>query len=319
MKFVFFGTPSYAANVLIKLNKEFKAKDGTSPVVAVVTQEPKPFGRKKLLKYSSVDTWAHKHNVPIYFDSNKLIEDGINADIGILAAYGEILPEKIINYFRYGILNIHPSLLPKYRGASPVQAAIVSEEKETGGTIIKLDQEMDHGPIIAQFKEEILNNDTTETLRNRLFERSTQVLIEALPAYISGKIKLKPQDDTKATYTKLIKKEHAYIPFEYFKAALEGKEIKDEWIIPFVKNYSLHPTYDSLERFVRAMNPWPIAWTLLRSSSYKGQATLDERVEGLRLQIHSASIEDGKLVPQKVQLEGKSTVDWKQFRDAYKI
>ena len=187
MRVVFFGTPEYVLPVLNRVHKTFKSRGEKSPVVAVVTQKPKPSGRKKQLEYSAVDTWAHKKGIKRYFKASDLIEKCIEADLGILASYGEIIPKKVIKHFPYGILCIHPSLLPKYRGASPVQATILSGETETGVTIIKIDEKLDHGPIISQFKEEVLPDDTTESLRNRLFNKSAEVLSTLIPAYIQGK------------------------------------------------------------------------------------------------------------------------------------
>ena len=174
MKIVFFGTPDYVLPVLEQVHKKIKGKIG-SPVVAVVTQSPKPAGREKKITFSPVDAWAHKRKIPIYYKSSDLIKDGPEADFGVLAAYGEIIPVGVINNFKYGILNLHPSLLPQFRGASPVQGAIASGATQTGVTVIKLDQKLDHGPILSQFKEQLLPEDTTDTLRERLFSRGADV------------------------------------------------------------------------------------------------------------------------------------------------
>ena len=191
MRIVFFGTPAYCIPILNKIQKKFKEKNSDMPIVAVVTQKPKPVGRKQFITYSAVDTWAFKRKIPVFYSSKEFLDANIKADLGILTAYGEILPKDIINYFPFGILNIHPSLLPKFRGASPLQAAIVSNEKETGSTIIKIDEKMDHGLIVAQFKEEISKEDNYKSLGERIFEKSAQVLVNLMPAYLKGKIKLK--------------------------------------------------------------------------------------------------------------------------------
>ena len=117
MKIVFFGTPSYAVPILDALRKEFESAKVKS-VVAVVTQAPKPTGRKQLLTYSPVDDYAYKRKIPIFHSSRELLQKGVEADLGVLAAYGEIIPSEVIKLFPKGILNIHPSLLPKFRGAS---------------------------------------------------------------------------------------------------------------------------------------------------------------------------------------------------------
>ncbi|PJC27986.1 methionyl-tRNA formyltransferase, partial [Candidatus Shapirobacteria bacterium CG_4_9_14_0_2_um_filter_39_11] len=120
-------------------------------------------------------------------------------DVGVLASYGKILPSEILAIPKYGILNIHPSLLPKYRGASPVQAAILAGDKETGVSIIKMDEKVDHGPIVAQFAEKILLTDTAESLYQHLFTSGAEVLLTILPAYLKDQIELRQQNDSQST------------------------------------------------------------------------------------------------------------------------
>lgn len=287
MKIVFFGTPSYVLPILTAIHKKFVTGPGRSPITAVVTQPPKPVGRKQVLVYSPIDKWAHEHKIPIYYSANELTENPPDATLGVLASYGEIVKKDVINLFPQGILVIHPSLLPKYRGASPVPAAIANGDDETGCSIIKMDEKMDHGPVITQFKEEILPEDTTETLRNRLFEKSADVLVEMLPAFIQGKIKPKKQNDDKATFTKLMRKEDGFI------------------------DLSVEYEPYNVNQFIRAMSPWPGAWTLLRFSAS------DEQVKK-RLKLLKSHVEDGKLVLDEVQLEGKVPVTWKQFLEGHK-
>jgi methionyl-tRNA formyltransferase len=285
MKIVFFGTPDYVLPVLTTLHRKFVTGPGKSPVVAVVTQSPKPVGRKQVLTYSPIDKWAHEHKLPIFYKAADLLEANLDAEIGVLASYGEIMKNEVINLFPQGILVIHPSLLPQYRGASPVPAAIKNGDKVTGVTIFRMDEKMDHGPIVTEFKEEILDSDTAGVLRNRLFEKSAEVLAETITPYIQGKIKLKKQDDNAAIYTKLTTKQDGFIE-------LQGSD-------PL-----------QVERFIRAMYPWPGAWTLLSSSGApKGQAK--------RLKLLKSHLENEKLVLDEVQLEGKSPVTAKQFFDAY--
>ncbi len=285
MKIVFFGTPEYVLPILKAVHKKFVTGPGKSPIVAVVTQTPKPVGRKQILTYSPIDKWAHERKIPIYYSASELLENPPDATLGILASYGEIIKKDVINLFPQGILVIHPSLLPKYRGASPIPAAIISGETITGCSIIRMDEKMDHGPIIIQFKEEISPDDNSETLRNRLFEKSADVLIEMLPAYIQGKIKPKTQDHEKATYTKLLKREDGFIDLT-----------KDSSSI-------------ACHNFIRAMQPWPGAWTLVKLSPN------DEAKK--RLKLLKSHIEEEKLVLDEVQLEGKDLVTWKQFKNGY--
>lgn len=317
MKIVFFGTPEYVVPVLDALHKSFREKSGASPIVAVVTQSPKPTGRKQILSYSPVDTWAHKKEVPIFFDSQKLIKSGIKADVAVLAAFGQIIPKNVLEYFRYGIVNIHPSLLPKYRGASPVQATIAAGDKVTGVTFIKLDELMDHGPILSQFKEDTRDEDSSETLRDRLFVRSAEVIPSLLQAYVGGKVKPKEQDHKKASYTRLLKKEHGFINPKALDAIISGRDFDKDWEVGFIKDFVTHYSPITVHQFLRAMSPWPGVWTEVK---LKGQGS---RVKIVRLKILKAHIEPTStidyqsLIIDTIQLEGKSPVSWKQFKEAY--
>ena len=285
LKIVFFGTPDYVLPILTSLHKKFVTGPGKSPIVAVVTQSPKPTGRKQVITYSPVDKWAHEHKIPIHYSASELAVDSVKADVGILASYGEIIDKGVIDLFPHGILVIHPSLLPKYRGASPVLEAIMAGETVTGVTIFKMDKKVDHGPIVSQFREDIFPDDTTETLRARLFERSAEVLVELLTPYLQGKITPKVQDDRQASFTKIMTRKNGFID-------LNKKSPEDA------------------ERFIRAMQPWPLAWTTVRISP------TDRGVR--RLKIHKAHLEGAKLVLDEVQLEGKERVSWKQFNEGYR-
>ena len=277
MKIVFFGTPDYVLPILTTIHKKYVTGPGKSPIVAVVTQSPKPTGRKQILNYSPVDKWAHEHKIPIYYKSNDIIKENLDADLGVCASFGEIIPELVINYFKFGILNIHPSLLPKYRGVSPVPEALKNGDTKTGITIIKMDEKMDHGPIVVQSKEEVFPDDTGESLRTRLFQKSVDILIETIEPYLKGKIKLKEQNHNEAIFTKILTKQDGFLE-------LTGCD----------------PV--STERFIRAMQPWPGAWTL---------------IDGKRLKILQEHLENEKLVLDEVQLEGKNPVTYQQFKEGY--
>ncbi len=203
-------------------------------------------------------------------------------EVGILASFGHILPPEILDLPQKGILNIHPSLLPKYRGPSPCQLAILNGEKKTGVTIIKLDEKVDHGPVATQSEEEIKPDDTAESLYQRLFALGARTLLAILPAFTANKIELREQDHVQATYSQMLTREDGRL--------------------------DLSKPDDFKERFIRAMFPWPGAWTLLRIGS-SGQAK--------RLKILKAHLESGKLILDEVQLEGKNPVRWQQFQEGY--
>lgn len=257
-KIIFFGSDKYASIILKSLQK-----DRHFEIVKI-------FAKKKDLSKA------------------KLIKP--QPDIGVLASFGAIIPKETLNFPKKGVLNIHPSLLPKYRGPSPVQAAILAGEKQTGVTIIKIDEKIDHGPIVAQFTEDIRPDDTTESLYQRLFTRGAEVLKTILPAYLEDRIELKPQNHHQATYTKKFTRQDGFIRPEKLKKAMKGGNA------------------DFVGRFIRTMSPWPGTWTLLRQG-FRGQAK--------RLKILKAHLEEGKLILDQVQLEGKKPVTFKQFNEGY--
>lgn len=300
MKVIFFGTPEYVVPILTSLHKMFN-RGVERELIAVVTQEPKPVGRNQQIEYSEVDHFAHKHKIDIVFDLDEIPE----ADLGICASYGKIIPEGVISKFSMGILNVHPSILPRYRGASPIQATITEGDEQTGVTIFKMDKGMDTGNIVSSFKSEIRPTDTNETLRDRLFEETVPFLEELLPNYIKGKITLKPQDDSKATYTKIIKKEDGFIEPKFIKAALSSEKLDETKNIRFLdKEFKVTP--DFIERYTRALSPWPGIYTTIKMGE-----------EEKRLKLNKVKVEEEKLILEEVQLEGKNPVSFKQFSEGY--
>lgn len=315
MNIVFFGTPDY---VLPTLDQLQKAKYN---IAAVVTQPPKPVGRKAVLTPSPVAQWAQKNKIPVFDQSPKDVPPlkKLNAEVGVLEAYGRILPPDLIRLFPHGIINVHPSLLPKYRGASPVEATIAAGDKQTGVTIIKLDEEMDHGPILSQFTEPILPEDNRVTLRERLFKKSADALVKILPNYLKGNIQLREQNHQEATFTTLMKKDHGFIPPEYLTAALQSQALQGvsqetQWAIPFIKNFTIQPTPLVLNNFIRAVNPWPGAFTHLRLTFTDEQT---KKLKILRAHLEELQPKIYKLQPDMVQLEGKNPVTWKQLQQGY--
>ena len=207
-------------------------------------------------------------------------------DVGVLASYGKILSPEILVIPKYGILNIHPSLLPKYRGASPVQTVILAGDKETGVSIIKMDEKVDHGPIVAQFTEKILPADTAESLYLRLFAGGTEVLLTILPTYLKDQIELRQQNHSQSTHTKKLSREDGKIDWKW--------------------------SPEKIERHVRAMHPWPGAFT-----NVKIKNQISKRLKILKAHLERLSPNTCRLIPDLVQLEGKKPVTWKQFCEGY--
>ena len=199
------------------------------------------------------------------------------AEVAVLAAYGKILPKKVLDYFKYGILNIHPSLLPKYRGPTPVQSAILNADKETGVSIIKLDEKMDHGPILAQIKEKILKDDTAKSLYERLFKIGADLLYQNIKQYVKGDLKLREQNHQKATFTKLLTKKDGYF---YLNSP---------------------PSLEKLDLMTRAYFPWPGTWT---RSTINNKSSIIKFLPQKKLQI-----EGKKPVSYKDFLNGYPNLD----------
>jgi methionyl-tRNA formyltransferase len=233
LKIVFFGSSGYVFPIIEVLQKNFDLS-------LVITTEKvggavPAFCKQNKILYRSFSTLS---------DSNlkSLILD-LKLPVGVVADFGLIIPEEILNAFPKGIINIHPSLLPKYRGPSPVQTAILDGEKITGVSIMKIDNEIDHGPILGQEKEEILDTDTAESLYKRLFAKGANLLPKVLNLYLKDNLKLTTQNHKKATFTKFLTRQSGYVDI----SKLETRNSKLE-----------------LERKIRAYFPWPGVWTQLR-------------------------------------------------------
>ena len=221
LNFVFFGTPDVASETL-----EILKQGGYVPNL-IVTSPDKPQGRKMLIIPPPVKVWAIDNNIP-YIQPEQLSEKKLigNFDLFIVVAYGKIIPANILNIPKLGSINIHYSLLPKYRGASPVESAILNGDLETGVTIQKMAYKMDSGPIIAQVRVEIFLNEKAEELRKNLIQVGGELLVKTLPDFITGKITPTPQDENRATYCTKIKKEDGlinlnndgYLNYSKFKA-----------------------------------------------------------------------------------------------------
>jgi len=233
LNFIFFGTPDVASDTL-----EILKQNGFLPSL-IVTAPDKPQGRKMLITPPPVKVWAIENNIP-YIQPEKIsgkkeiwdvlrtlgrsgddgqrkssVEDFCGEqnipDFFFVVAYGKILPEEIINFPKFGSINIHYSLLPKYRGASPVESAILNGDNETGISIQKMEYKMDSGPIIAQEKVAIFPDEKAPELRKRLIKIGGELLVKTLPPYIENKLTLIPQNESEATFCKKIKKEDGLI------------------------------------------------------------------------------------------------------------
>ena len=207
---VFFGSQQLAADIL-----EIIIRSGRFDLKAVVTQPDRPTGRKQEIKPEPIQKLAERHGWPV-LQPEKLTElvptlRALAADIFIVFHYGSILPQEIIQLPRYGTVNLHPSLLPKYRGASPIRSAIVDGHAETGLTIMLMDEQMDHGPILAQKKMAISPDDTAETFTRRLIPVAGDLLLRTIAGWVDGAIQPRAQNDKDATFCKLLARQDGEI------------------------------------------------------------------------------------------------------------
>lgn len=232
MKVVFFGSSRQVIPILeeLRLNSDLRFVVTTEQG----SQDPVPFYCK-----------IHKIDYILAGKSADLI-DNVEimqqmADLGVVADFGIVIPEQTFKQFTFGMINVHPSLLPKYRGATPVQSAILNGEATTGVTLIQLDQYVDHGPILAQEEEEIKKDDTSKDLYERLFKKGAMMLAKVLQDIQNQSIKLQQQNENQATFTKMLKREDGFMDLNKL---LSEKEL--------------------FERMIRAYYPWPGAWTLTK-------------------------------------------------------
>jgi methionyl-tRNA formyltransferase len=278
MKIIFFGTSEFGAVILEKL-----IKNGYRPIL-VVTAPDKPAGRKQILSSPPVKITAQNYNIPVFQPENvgnlKLKIKNLMPDLIIAAAYGQIIPQKIVELPGQGSLNVHPSLLPKYRGPSPIQTAILNGDKETGATIIMMTPRIDAGPILAQKKTIIGANETAKELQNRLANLAGELLIDVLPDWTAGRIKLRAQEEKKATYTKILKKEDGEIDWK--------------------------KTPEEIERQIRAFYPWPGSYTIIDN----------KRIKILKAQIGKKQ-KKPCLAIKELQVEGKKPISFEDFKKGY--
>jgi len=229
---------------------------------------------------------------------SKIEIDIVNADcqFGVLASYGMIIPDKIIDLFSKGILNIHPSLLPILRGPSPVKSAILDNLKETGVSIMLLDRELDHGPIIAQGKIGLSpQKANSDELRDALLKKGASLLKDILPLWLDGRQKVVEQEHVKATYTRKFIAEDGLLDVRSLFGQVPLKEVLEA------------------ERKVRALNPEPGTYMMLLVTNESGE------LKKLRVKILKATTDGIKLVPLIVQPEGKKQMEWASFLRGNKL
>ena len=288
--FVFFGTPDIAVTVL----EELKAEDLFPQLI--VTAPDRKQGRGMKLTPPAVKVWAEKHNIPV-LQPEKLKEDNVaetlkdsapkgGFDVFVVAAYGKIIPKEIIDIPTHGTLNVHPSLLPKHRGPSPIQAQILGGDKEMGVTIMQIDEEMDHGPLLGQTELTFDEVPKASELEDILGTEGGKLLAYLMPEWIAGKVPAIPQEHDKATYCHFIKKEDALI------------DLNDDAYQNFLK--------------IQAYDMWPVAYFMTAPKSSND----DRAQKKIRVKITGADYKNGGLVIKKVIPEGKKEMEYEAFLKA---
>ncbi len=314
LRIIYMGTPTFAVPALETLiigSKPGLVLQEGYEIVTVITRPDKPAGRGKEIVYSPVKQLARSQGIPVWQPGSLKRPENIEAlaaykaDLYIVAAFGQILPQAVLDFPRYGTLNIHASLLPKYRGVSPISEAILQGDTETGVTIMLIDAGVDTGPTLLQRTLPISEDDTTGSLTIKLAALGASALLEALPLWVQGKITPQPQDEQLASYTRILHKEDGKI----------------DWNRPA----------DVLARTVRAFTPWPSAYTnwgdkLLKIiSAYAVQSdtglkakvgTVSLRKENGR-QTLTVATGNGLLIVDKLQLEGKKVMSADEFLRGY--
>ncbi|MCU0680633.1 MAG: methionyl-tRNA formyltransferase [Planctomycetes bacterium] len=303
IKIIFAGTPDFAVPTLreLILNPAFE-------LVAVITQEDKPVGRKQELMSPPVKTEALKNNIKVLQptkikDIFKELEE-LSPDLIIVAAYGQILPLSILELPKFGCVNIHASLLPKYRGASCLQAAILNGDQETGITIMQMAQGLDTGDILYQEKITLDKKTTIESLHDNLAELAAKIISPILIKYVQGIIEPIPQNKAGASYVGVINKEDGKIDWQ--KKALE------------------------IERKIRAFNPWPGTFSYLIEPEKKrllkiieaGEIITTNKKPGeMFLQQNNLAVACGQdaLIIKKLQIEGSKIMTSEEFLHGHNI
>ncbi len=314
LRIIFMGTPQFAVpalEALIQGAASGRILPEGYELVAVITRTDKPVGRGQEIVYSPVKQVALAHGIPVWQPGSLKRPENIealaayHADLFVVAAFGQILPQAVLDQPRYGTLNIHASLLPKYRGVSPIAEAILQGDSETGVTIMLIDAGVDSGPILLKCSVPIFEDETTGSLTVKLADVGAQALLEALPLWVKGEIIPEPQDEQRASHTRMLRKEDGEISWDRPAAVLA--------------------------REVRAYTPWPGAYTHWRGKLLKivtahpltlepgrpiapGSVSVREVASHRALAIVTGS---GFLLVERLQLEGKRAMSADEFLRGY--
>jgi len=310
MKVAFFGTSDRSIPILESLKKNFE-------LVLCVTKDDVKVGRHQKLKEVFVKAWSKKNRVNYLTISSMnvgmtekiiLALKSQNVEIGIVADFSYIIPEVIINALKYKLVNIHFSLLPKYRGASPVQFAILNGDKSTGITFYIVDKGLDTGDIIFQKEFAIDESENSGELYKRLFNEAATELPRVINDYTNGIVKPKKQNGDEATYT--------YSKTKPKTTFILKKDALIDW----------KESVEKISRTIKAFNPWSIAWTNLKEfKNVRTKKLLNileytlrtEKDKDLKVKIYDSVLENGELKIMEIQVEGGKKMGWEDFLNGF--
>lgn len=315
---IFFGSfLEYSAHVLEQLHKSDKVE-----ITGVVTTPPKPAGRKKELRQTQVHQYALDNNLQV-FTPEKLNQEALDhllsaisnkPSLFCVAGYGKLLPKSWLALPKIAPINIHFSLLPKYRGAMPGEWAMFMGESETGVSLIEMSPKLDAGAIVAQAKYQIKAEDNRESLYQKLYGLGAELFLESLDTYLEFKAKPqlkhlqtnpnlflppKPQQKSVPPYARLVSKDETFVDWRLIEAAMNGDNPDEKlfsellWELPS-KVLTAAGWAEAIERMIRAFYGWPGVWTLIETKSGRK-----------RMKLHTAHLRDNRLVLDQVQVEGK--------------
>lgn len=287
-KIVFMGSPEFSLPSLLALSK-------TYTLVGVVTQPDRPAGRGRVLTPPPVKRLSKELGLPV-IQPKRLSEPSAmqqlhdwRPDLMVVAAFGQILRPEVLTLPDHGCINVHASLLPRWRGAAPVQAAILHGDRQTGVTVMRMDEGIDTGPILNQRSLPIMPNDTAMTLSARLSEAGAELLLETIPPYLRGDLSPQAQPDAGATYAPILKKEDGELDFRQ--------------------------NTDELVNRVHAFNPWPGAFTYWQGMRLKIHRAHSQKLPNTTPGIHAVvdgfpaiETQDGMLILDEVQPAGKKAM-----------
>lgn len=320
MRIVFLGTPIFAVKCLDRLIHS------NHEIVAVVTQPDKPSERGNKIEFSEVKKYALTNHIPL-FQFTKISRDGLidlralNPDIMVTAAYGQILSQDVLDIAKFGVINVHASILPKYRGASPIQTAIINGDSETGVTIMKTETGLDTGDIIDIVKTPIFDTETAGELTDRLADLGSNLLMEVLFNIEHGTAKFTPQEHLSATVTAKIKKEDCVINWQKstkeIKSLILGtnpnpiaRTLLDDQLVKIYRAKIADIELDNEDKKLANGTILP------RSSSKLGVfvKTVDGALEILEMQMPG-----GKILPAKVLMNGRKISPYDAFKPVIQI